>query len=909
MAVQQIGKRVSRAALLFVAGGLLSLWTCSKNAPLDPNERSSASFVLLVGLQSQPEAISPGGSAIISALVVDENNRPVAGELVRFSSDFGALQPTSATTNDSGLATSIFTAPQQSGTATISGARGDNRQSVRVQVQETAPKSITLIPEDQTLLANGATTTPIRSVWRTESGQPLTGIPVRFTASAGSITSAGVTDSSGVAFAELTSVASTTDLVSEITATANGLQATTQVVLKGINFELATMSSSLTADGRSEATIKAVIKEATTSVAVQRASVVFGADLGTIPNAMSTNSRGVAETTLISSTRTGLSTVTASYGLMARSVQVAFTQSLPTYLAVSVQPPEILADNKSTSRITAVVSDQANNPVPDGTGVSFNIIEGTGTIESNKATAGGQASSLLTSSTQPDTVRIAVRVAQLADTTTVRYIIGVAAMMTVVADSSTLPADGKTSTTVTAQVFDASGNPVVDGTKVDFSASIGDITPSSQTVGGVATAQFSSSQTGTAEITASVGALRQSLTIQLRPGAANSILLTINPNNLGVKDSGRNQTVTITADVIDSKNNAVADGTLVRFSIFQSPGGGEFLSSTTPLPTLNGKAQVSLNSGIRSGSVRVMAEVTDAQGSPIAPAVRAVTTEITIFAGPPYIEDVNDRSTSHLSVGVEQTNILGWGFVNTTTTVTAVVGDKFNNPVPAGTAVFFTTTGGVISTYTGVTDQEGVAMVTLHTAQPLPDVTRYYATFVDPNSNNPAFALGTAIIPGPIPDFENSQVVNSLGGLGENDGIGRILAVTEGVDSNGNPARAWAVTNSVFSGLINVFTVTASDTALSPGESATIDFEIYDENGNPIVPGSEITVSSTAGNLSWTSLTTADPGATRYQVLLTNNLDPSDPNAKETATPVTVHVNSQNGNLVQSSGTIQLKLN
>ena len=54
--------------------------------------------------------------------------------------------------------------------------------------------------------------------------------------------------------------------------------------------------------------------------------------------------------------------------------------------------------------------------------------------------------------------------------------------------------------------------------------------------------------------------------------------------------------------------------------------------------------------------------------------------------------------------------------MNNLATVTAVVGDKFNNPVPAGTAVFFTTTGGVVTTYTGYTDEEGVVTVTLHTA-------------------------------------------------------------------------------------------------------------------------------------------------------------------------------------------------
>jgi len=327
------------------------------------------------------------------------------------------------------------------------------------------------------------------------------------------------------------------------------------------------------------------------------------------------------------------------------------------------------------------------------------------------------------------------------------------------------------------------------------------------------------------------------------------------------------------------------------------------------VPTLNGRAQVSLNSGIRSGAVRILAQVTDENGAPIIPEVRAVSTEIIIFAGPPFIEDVNDPGTSHLSVGVEPLNVYGWNVVNNTATVVVVVGDKFNNPVPSGTAVYFTTTSGVVSTFQGFTDEEGVATVTIHTGQPYPTITRFYNTFFDPNENHPDFNQPTNVIPGPIPDFEGSEILNSIGDFGENDGVTRILAVTEGVDANGRSARIWSVTNLVFSGIIFVFDVTTSDTELSPGESALIDFKIYDENGNPIVPGSEITVGASAGVLSWGSLTTGDPGVTRYQVLLTNNLDPTDPDARETATAVTITVNSENGNVIQSSETINLRLN
>jgi adhesin/invasin len=889
--------------------GLLG-WRCSKKAPLDPTQSTEEQLVIFAALDANPRVVAPGGTSTITALLLDPKSQPVAGEEIEFSTNLGQVSPATTTTNDSGFAIAFFTAPQQTGEAVITGRYGGTQaRTEKIEINDTAPQSISLIAEDESLLANGVSTTTMRSIWLAQGGQPLQGVQVTFEASVGTITPSAYTDSSGVAEALLTSMASPVDTIARITARGYDTEVTAQVLFKGITFTLSASPQTIIADGRSSSKITAILKESSSTFAIPGAPITFGADLGVIPKEAATDNKGVAAVDLTSATQTGISTVTAIYGKLSEIVQVVFGESKPTYLNVSADPPVILADNQSTSQIKAVVSDQANNPVPDGTPVQFEIVEGTGTIESNKVTTAGLAVSTLTSSLQPDTVTIVVRADSLTDTTTVHYVVGEPATVTLTADSSSLPADGITSTRVVANVYDAAGNPVVDGTRVIFTADIGDITPSAQTSSGQAVAQFSSSVTGIATLKASVGAVFDEITIKLLPGPANSILLSYDPNSLGVKDSGRNQTLTITADVMDSRNNPVLDGTLVRFSIFSSPGGGEFLSSTDPIPTLNGKAQVSLNSGIRSGTVRIMAKVIDEFGVPVVPEVRAVSTEIIIFAGPPYIEDINDLTSSHLTVGVKPLNVRGWNVVNNTANVTAVVGDKFNNPVPPGTAVYFTTTGGVISTYLGFTNEEGVATVTIHTAQPYPTVTRYHDTFFDPNENHPDFNRPTNLIPGLSPDFEAGEVLNSIGDYGENDGVARILAVTEGVNANGDSARVWAVADLVFSGAIYVFDIQVSDTALSPGESSLITFKIYDINGNPMVPGSEISIKANAGELSWAALTTSDPGVTHYQVLLTNDLDPTDPNASPTTTTVTISVNSENGNAIKTSEPIDLNLN
>ncbi len=887
----------------------LTLATCSKSPPLEPELTSGQPFMLFVGLQSIPESIPPGGSAFVTALVLDQNSRPVQGEVIQFSANSGVVSPASSVTDSAGIARTLFTASQQATSAVVTGLHGSESRTVGIAVKDVGGGAVSIESSATDLLANGASTALISTRWLAEDGSALGRVPIAFTTSAGTISGNALTDSSGFATAILTSSAARTDAIAQVSATANETEATVQVFLKGVDFSLTVSPGTLVADGTSSAIVRVVLKERTSTIAISNAELAFGADLGTIPNSASTDGSGVAQVALQSSTESGTSTVTAHYGTLSDTATVNFGPSVPTSLSVSASPSVILADNQSISRITAVVSDQFNNPVSDGLPVTFEIPSGSGTIDRNQSTTAGVAQSTLTSGGRPDTVQVLVRAGQLSDTVTVVYARGAVSSVVLSSDSSSIAADGKTSARITALVRDSAGNLVLDGTKVDFATTIGDITPSAQTADGVAVAQFTSNQTGTAVITATVNEITASVSVDLRPGAPNSVLLTIDPNNLGVKDSGRNQTVNVLANVVDSKNNPVVDGVYVVFSIFSSPGGGETLSSVLPVPTLNGQAAVSLNSGTRSGSVRIMAQVTDSLANPLQPEVRAISTEIIVFAGPPFIEDVNDRSTSHLTVGSKVLNIFGWNVVNNTVRIVAVVGDKFNNPVPPGTAVFFTTTGGIVSTHTGFTDEEGVVRVTLHSAQPYPNITRYYNTYFDPNENHTEFSLPTNVIPGPIPDYEGGQVVNSVGGTAENDGITRVLAVTEGIGANGGSARVWAVTNVVFSGLIDVFTVATSDTGLSPGQSALITFDVYDENGNPIVPGSSIAARSGAGELSWSSITTADPGQTRYQVMLTNNIDPNDSEAKEANTPVTIQITSRNGNVVNSSPSIHLRLN
>ncbi|HEX9972532.1 MAG TPA: hypothetical protein VGD14_10730, partial [bacterium] len=227
--------------------------------------------------------------------------------------------------------------------------------------------------------------------------------------------------------------------------------------------------------------------------------------------------------------------------------------------------------------------------------------------------------------------------------------------------------------------------------------------------------------------------------------------------------------------------------------------------------------------------------------------------------------------------------------------ITVYFGDKYNNPVEDGTAVYFTTTGGII-TSDAITCEKGQASVILQNVNPFPylvsnDPNQLTALKI-PNPNDNNLMLNTY-----IPDFDSSEVINSIGTKKENDGMAVILAYTWGQDQNGKLIKVWTTAGVVYSVGVRRFTAVTDKDSLSVGEVATIDIRVYDSNGNPVAAGSSLTVSTTGGELSDTNLM---PGADKYgfgttffSVQLLNNLKPEEDEA--TTAMVKIQLDSPNG--------------
>ncbi len=842
----------------------------------------------------------------------------IAGALVRLGTNLGSI-PASVTTDQQGYAQIQLTSNTTQGLSMVLGEYGNIlRDSVFVQFGSMVPHKLSQIQvTPSSLLANGVDQSSVTAYLEDENGDPVSKVIVSFQTNRGKIESQALTDVNGMATVKFTPYASVFDSIASVAAILDTQMVAKTIQCIGVQVNLSATPTSILADGKSTSSIKAVLKETTRKIAVPEATVYFGTDLGTIAYEAQTNTQGVAIVDLTSGTQTGTANVKVRYGqVLEDSVQVIFQESQPTYITLSATPAFIPADNQSQSTIKAVVSDASWNPVADGTMVQFIIVEGSGSIGSQQITQNGSAVTYLTSGSFPDTARIIARVGSLtSDTVKVVYTIGNVENVTVTVNPNTIPADGVTKSIVQASVTDGLGNPV-ENVSVNFTATIGKIEMSARTdENGTARVEFSSTVIGLSTITAQVLSNGETISgtsiIQILPGSPYYVIVTYSPLFVYVRDCGKYQTVSVYADVRDEKNNPVADGTYVKFSIIASPGYGDSLSTVEPVPTVGGVSQVSYTSGTRSGTARIKAQVTDGDGNPLIPEVAGTSTEFVIYSGPPYIEDINDPESTHLTIAVSRLNIWSW---LDTTQVSILVGDKYNNPVQKGTAVYLTTSGGVVTT-TAYTDTNGVASVILQSGNPLPTIDRFY-NYVGLQDPNTGAQIGDHDSDPRIPDMEydsrigRGRVINTKGDYGENDGITRVLAWTQGMDENGQTAKPWAECQVIMSKTIHHFEQTTYGDTIWPGEYAHILFELWDANGNPIVSGSELTASiepsDAKAQLSWTSQTTGDPGHCYYNLYVYNIIDVTKDEDRPGWMRVMIAVSSVNGSGYIHSDSIYL---
>ena len=285
---------------------------------------------------------------------------------------------------------------------------------------------------------------------------------------------------------------------------------------------------------------------------------------------------------------------------------------------------------------------------------------------------------------------------------------------------ATLQAGGSTSLTVT--FVDSTNTLVSDTITVNFSSACaagglaGIVETSVTTDTGSATATYSATGcSGDDEITASAtvqgAVLRATATVNVAAATVGSIqFVSAEPANialLGAGGAGRQETSTVRFRVTDSTGGPVA-GSDVQFNLNTSVG-GITLTPATATSDVQGFAQTVVNSGSVATSVRVTATV-------VGLGISAQSDVLTITTGIPD----NDS----FSLSIECPNLEAWDIDGEAAQVTARLSDRFNNPVPDGTAVTLTTegaqVGGSCLTATTQTNGAGVCSVTWVSQDPRP---------------------------------------------------------------------------------------------------------------------------------------------------------------------------------------------
>ena len=325
-------------------------------------------------------------------------------------------------------------------------------------------------------------------------------------------------------------------------------------------------------------------------------------------------------------------------------------------------------------------------------------------------------------------------------------------------------------------------------------------------------------------------------------------LESITSTTIGVKESGSPETTQLVFVVIDSAGRPIDldHSVVVNFRLGSGPGGGEFLSPYSNPTNGAGLSSVSLTSGTKAGAVQVIAEV-DLGSAMIA----SLPVGVTIHGGLPDYD--------HFSIAPVRFNFPGYNIFGLTDEIVAFVGDKYANPVRPETAVYFTTTGGIIEGST-LTDDQGIGSVNLISAEPRP----FHQTL----------GAGFATVTASTVD-ENSAIIS----------------------------RETIV---LFSGYPQI-SVNPTSINIPNGGSQSFSYYVGDQNGNPLAAGTGITVTvdgedvEAQGDLDVSLPDTQSPFWTQFNFLVYDIVDTVVVNK-----PVTIRIETSGPNgdgFVTISGT------
>ncbi len=223
-----------------------------------------------ISLFADATSVPVNGSIQITASVTESAGTPVQnGTVVTFTTTLGRLDPAEARTNN-GKVTVRLAGDGRSGTASITAFSGGNKSdALEIPIGGAAANNI-VIRADPASLGSAGGTVQLTATVRDEAGNPLAGVPVSFTATAGRLGASVVkTNDNGQATTTLT-----TTQESEVTVQAGTQTATATIQVNAAPTVQLTVTPEQPLAG--EPTSFAINVTADQGPAVQSMSIDFG---------------------------------------------------------------------------------------------------------------------------------------------------------------------------------------------------------------------------------------------------------------------------------------------------------------------------------------------------------------------------------------------------------------------------------------------------------------------------------------------------------------------------------------------------------------------------------------------------------------------------------------------------------
>jgi hypothetical protein len=540
----------------------------------------------------------------------------------------------------------------------------------------TATSSVTSIPSD------GSAPATITVLARNSANNLISGVVVTFAASSGGIAvTQATTDATGSATATLSTAGDSSIRTITVTATASGLTATVMVPVVNGSAAPTTAVASLTttsslpdllSDGSTSATISTLARDGANN-ALAGIPVTFAASSGSLMVVSGiTDATGTATATLTTAGDSTLRTITVT----SKTANLSSTVAVPV-VAAPATPVYSMGNGTGTGFMAGKISVGVPSISAGGvTGFTITIVDATNTLY----TAG------------PVTVSFS--------------------SPCIAAAQSKIEASG--STTAVPSLSTTTGS--LSGTYAAAGCSGTDLVTATATVGGQ-----NLSATGTITVAAaSVGS------IQFTSASSTTI---------GLKGTGLNETSTLIYTVTDS-TGAPKSGVTVSFSP-DTVVGGLSVSPASQVSASNGTVQTVVSSGTVHTVVRIAANIAAIAATATTAASPALSTEssqLTISTGLPASAgfSIAVGKPSYSSAVAACPNVESYGMDGVIVPVTVFLSDRYNNPVPDGTAVAFYTNGGHIdgSCNTGQPNgpytpaaNEGTCTVSWTSANPRPMTT------------------------------------------------------------------------------------------------------------------------------------------------------------------------------------------